>query len=218
MTAQIDSDPLDTLHDSCSGVFGLLPTQPRSVPRIQEGGPFHSSALKRHDDPPIHQCPYRYLRDHSPDMPATLDIFAAQEWNDTGIWLEADAQYGFNSSGEWMDASIKCTPGGAEEGKLQPGEIAYLVGDALGKAEEWFKRVTQNNEADFRFTRRHEDMPWFCLVGAIANGGGVDAKDHLQPHEAFAIDTGCTYVPLKSGYFYAYANDAWNAYRNNRGG
>ena len=74
-----------------------------------------------------------------------------------------------------------------EEGKLQPGEIAYLVGDVLGKAEEWFKRATDNNEAAFRFTRRHEDRPWFCVLGAIANGGGLDAKSHLQPHETFAI-------------------------------
>lgn len=152
-----------------------------------------------------------------PSMPARLDIYAAQKWNDTGTWLDARTPYTFEATGEWMDTSIKCTPDVAEEGKLQLGEIAYLVGDALGKTEEWFKRVTQNKEADFKFTRRHEDMAWFCLVGAIANGGGVNAKGHLQSHESFAIGRGCTYSPRKSGYFYADANDAWNAYGNNRG-
>jgi hypothetical protein len=60
-------------------------------------------------------------------------------------------------------------------------------------------------------------VPWFSLVGAIANGTGVDAKGHLQPHESFLIGRGCRYTPRRSGYLYAYPNDAWNCYGNNRG-
>jgi hypothetical protein len=37
-------------------------------------------------------------------------------------------------------------------------------------------------------------------------------------HETFRIGSARTYKPIQSGYFYAYANDAWNFYENNRGG
>jgi hypothetical protein len=217
LVAQIRPNVQDTLHNSCKGVFRLLPTQPRSIPRMAEGSDIHASALQRHASPPIDQCPYRQVRDLAPATPARLEIFAAQPWNETGIWLEAGVAYRFAATGEWMDRSIKCTPEGEADGKFQAAEIAYLVGDVLGKAEDWFRKLTGNKEADFRFTRRQEDMPWFCLVGAIANGGGVDEKGRLELPETFAIGVGCTYVPQKSGYLFAYANDAWNAYGNNRG-
>jgi hypothetical protein len=32
-----------------------------------------------------------------------------------------------------------------------------------------------------------------------------------------SIGTGCEYKPKRSGYLYAYANDAWSFYSNNRG-
>jgi hypothetical protein len=151
-------------------------------------------------------------------LPAAIDVFARQPWNATGIWLEAGREYLFDARGEWMDASIPCGPGGTNDGKFHPGEILQGVFSAYGKAEEIFKKISRNRAADFRFTKRHEDMPWFCLVGAIANGGGVDPQTQkLEPHESFRIGDGCTYTPRKSGYFYAYANDAWNFYGNNRG-
>ena len=39
----------------------------------------------------------------------------------------------------------------------------------------------------------------------------------LLPEHTFKIGDLCKYIPKKSGYFYAYANDAWNFYENNRG-
>ncbi|HJV25205.1 MAG TPA: DUF2235 domain-containing protein [Aromatoleum sp.] len=217
MIDQIKSDYLGPLHDSCCGVFSLLPSQPRGVPMLQAAENMHPSAVNRAKNPPIHQCPYRQARTFTLGTPLTIDIFAAQPWNDTGLWLEAGITYTFFASGEWMDSSIKCGPDGADDGKFQPAELAQIAGSALGWVESVYKKLARNSEADFRFTKRHEDMPWFCLVGAIANGGGVDAKGHTVPHEAFAIGDGVTYTPKKSGYFYAYANDAWNCYGNNRG-
>lgn len=35
--------------------------------------------------------------------------------------------------------------------------------------------------------------------------------------ETFKIGKACSYVPKRSGYLYAYANDAWNCYGNNHG-
>lgn len=217
MIGQVRPDPLDVLHDSCEGAFALLPTQPRNAPIMRDSPVIHASATARQKNPPIHQCPYRSLRPFVPGTPLTLDVFAAQPWNETGVWLDAGVSYAFAAAGEWMDGSIKCGPEGTSDGNFQPAELAHVAASALGQVEEWFKAITGNKAADFRFTKRHERMPWFCLVGAIANGGGVDAKGYLEPHESFVIGSGCTYTPMKSGYFYAYANDAWNCYGNNRG-
>jgi hypothetical protein len=216
MLEQIKPDHLDVLHDSCSGAFSLLATQPRSAPR-HDSPDIHPSAVQRAQNPPIHQCPYRSVRLLERPTPLRLQIFALQRWNATGVWLEAGKEYEFIASGEWMDSSIKCGPAGTSDGHFQFAELAQAAGSLLGQAEEWFKKLAGNKTADFRFTKRHEDMPWFSLVGAIANGGGVDENGHLEPHESFLIGNRCTHTPRKSGYLYAYANDAWNAYGNNRG-
>lgn len=210
--AQIRPDYQGMLHDSYKGVFALFPTQPRSAPPIL-GDSTHASVNDRFKKPPIRQSPYREIN----ELPATLDIFSIQPWNATGVWLQAGTTYTFTASGEWMDSSIKCGPSGTNDGNFQLGEIAHIAGSILGKIEEGFKKLTSNHAADFRFTRRQENMPWFSLVGAIANGGGANAKGHIEPHETFLIGDGCQYTPQKSGYLYAFANDAWNCYENNRG-
>ena len=98
---------------------------------------------------------------------------------------------------------------------LLPAE--KIAGVALGKLETWYGKLFNNSNANFYFTRRHENHPWFSLIGAIANSDGVDAKGILLKPETFLIGHGCTYTPKRSGYFYAYANDAWNCYENNKG-
>jgi uncharacterized protein (DUF2235 family) len=214
---QIVASPQGVLHDSYTGAFALLAAQPRAIPSIDAGAPLHASTLQRQANPPISQSPYRQVRTLNANGGIELDIFARKTWNETGIWLDKGSRYTFSAKGEWIDSTIKCGPAGCHDGHFQLGEVAQLAGTVLGEAEQLFKVFSGNRSADFRFTRRHEDLPWFSLVGAIANGDGVDAKGHLQPHETFAIGNGCTYVPQRSGYFYAYANDAWNCYGNNRG-
>ena len=211
---QIKPNPQDVLHNSCDGVFTMLPTQPRRIPMLNGSNVFHPSVLSRQSNPPISQGRYRPQRTVPTDL---LDVYSAQPWNDTGIWLTAGTQYTFEARGEWLDAHISCGPGGTDDGKFQIGELAQLAGSALGKLENLFKSLTGNGNADFRFTRRHEDAPWFCLMGAIATGGEPDAKGRPTTHETFKIGDGCTYTPLQSGYFHAYANDAWGLYGNNRG-
>ncbi len=79
-----------------------------------------------------------------------------------------------------------------------------------------FKRITGSKAADFWLTKRHEEFPWFSLVGVIGNGKPDGSKP--AAHDTFLIGKG---VPKhrveRSGYLYAYANDAWNFYENNRG-
>ena len=217
MVRQVQPDIHDIMHDSHTGVFSMLPTQPRSAPQLIGGDAIHPSALERQGNPPIHQCPYREIKDCPTKAPLSIDIFAQQKWNATGVWLEKGKTYTFSAEGEWLDASIKCGPDGTSDGHFSAGELAHVAGTALGEVEKLFTKLTGNQSADFRFTRRHEDMPWFCLVGSIANGGGADAKGYVRPHESFKIGTGLRYSPRESGYLYAYANDAWNCYGNNRG-
>ncbi|QFG31793.1 DUF2235 domain-containing protein [Pseudomonas umsongensis] len=218
IVVQIKPDLYDTMHDSCDGVFNVLATQPRSVADMTtQPALFHSSALDRQKTPPITQSPYRKARLLAPPTPLVVDISARMPWNEIGLWLNAGTAYTFSASGEWLDASIVCDPAGPVSNNFQPSELAYLAGTALGKLETWYGKLFNNNNANFYFTRRHENYPWFSLVGAIANSDGVDAKGILVKPETFHIGHGCTYTPKRSGYLYAYANDAWNCYGNNKG-
>jgi len=215
---QIKPNYHDMMHDSCEGIFGLLPTQPRNVPYLRdEQQSFHTSALRRYDDPPISQHPYRQSRMIAPPSPLVLDISARIAWNETGVWLHAGITYKFQASGQWLDGSVSCGPGGTADGHFQTAEIAHLLGSAFGKLEILYGKLFKNPEVQFRLTKRHESYHWFSLVGAIANGDGVDCKGHLIKPEVFPIGDGCNYTPKRSGYFYAYTNDAWNCYSNNQG-
>jgi hypothetical protein len=215
LVEQIKPDSKGVLHDSFRGAYALLPSRPRAAPQLVQGSPIHRSVLDRQAVPPLNQSPYRQSRSLNPGDSVELDIFARKPWNATGIWVERGRPYHFTAVGQWLDSSIQCGPNGCHG--FQLGEIAQMAGTVLGEAEILFKKITGNESADFRFTRRHENFPWFALVGAVANGGGVDAKGYLAPYESFLIGQNCQYTPTCSGYLYAYANDAWNCYGNNRG-
>ena len=224
MVAQVKPNPLGVLHESWVDVFKLLPNRPRGVPRLDDPkSPVHDSVRERRKCPPISDAPYR------PAAPTLggggsqeFSVYAMNPWNPTGLWLEAGTSYAFEASGEWLDRDIASGPDGASEGHFKPQEALRLIGSVLGEAEGLFKKLTGKTQADFLMTKRHERIggqrvPWFCLVGAVASGSGADEDGKLVPHEAFVIGNGCTYTPETSGYLYAYANDAWNFYSNNRG-
>lgn len=219
VSAQIRPDALDVLHDSLTGPFKKLRTQPRRTPRIDKGNELrlHDSVLQRQATPPITQP--AYWKTASPDsgVPCSVDIYARQHWNYTGIWIEPGVEYAFETCGQWKDASITCGPAGAEDGSFQLGKIAYVVGDTLGMMENLFHKCSNNQTADFVATRREEELPWFSLVGVIANGGDPKPDGTPEPHEVFLIGSGQTKSFTKGGYLYCYANDAWQFYDNNRG-
>lgn len=217
MTDQVVASEKDVLHNSCTGIFELLSTTPRSIPNIADQARFHISAIKRYEVPPITQCPYRATRSFEPDKPTVVDVFANQPWNETGIWLEAGKTYEFAANGEWLDDKIKSGPGGTNDGDFHPSELFHMASSLVGKLEQQVNKFMKRPEIDLRFTKRHEDWPWFALVGAIASGAGVDDKLRANPHETFLIGTGKRITPAASGYFYAYSNDAYNCYENNRG-
>lgn len=214
---QIKSDCRDLLHDSLSDIFKLLPSKPRAIPPldIADEAVLHRSVTDRCKLPPVTQMPYRTTKRLGAGQSITLPVYAMMPWNPTGLFLERGT-YKFEASGEWLDSDIPCPPSGAEDGKFHVGEIGHLVGSLIGSAETLFKRATGSKEADFWFTRRHENMPWFALVGVVANGK-LDAKGAVT-HDPFLIGDGLPKQAIdEPGYFYAYANDAWNFYGNNRG-
>jgi Uncharacterized alpha/beta hydrolase domain (DUF2235) len=216
MTKQIAPDFRARLHDSLDGVFKFLPSVPRSAPPLHDAeGRLHASLVERRQSPPIAQAPYGESRGLKAGEKAAFTIFAVNPWNRTGLYLEAGAAYKFEAEGQWLDRTIASGPAGTKDGNFQPSEIAHVLVNIAGEAETLFKRISGNTGTDFFATKRHEELNWFSLVGAIANGASEDAE--MGPDEVIAIGAGCEHKPKRSGYLYAYANDAWHFYDNNRG-
>jgi hypothetical protein len=211
---QLRPDPLGVLHDSRQGLFKLGRTQPRQAICVAEAsvkaGLLHPSAQERQANPPIAQGAYWPTRLLARGTAVTKDIYAAQHWNATGLYLEAGKRYRFSASGEWLDAGTKFSPAGGEVGAPHVSDLARLAATAVGSMEHAFNTIT-HGEGDFWFTRRLETAPWLALVGFVANGQGDEGG------ETFVIGEGCTFSPAASGYLYAYANDAWQTYANNHG-
>jgi uncharacterized protein (DUF2235 family) len=216
MTKQIAPDFRAQLHNSLDGVFKFLPSVPRSAPPLHAAGTrLHSSLVERRQSPPIGQSPYGESRGLKAGESASVSIFAVNPWNRTGLYLEAGAAYKFKAEGQWIDRTTKSGPAGTKDGNFQPGEVVQVAGLITGEAELVFRRLSGNEATDFVGTKRHEELNWFSLVGTIANGAGED--EEMGPDEVIAIGDGCDYKPKRSGYLYAYANDAWNFYGNNGG-
>ncbi len=213
--AQIKPDYQDVLHDSYKGAFKYFGSQPRSIPPINHED-IHQSAKDRQTSPPITEHTYRPTSFLSQNQPTSLKIFAAEEWNQTGIYMQAGEVYEFAASGEWLDSNIKSGPDGSTE-SFHFGKLVHDGIDVLGKLEGLWQKATKNENANIVFTKREEEYEWFALIGVIANGGNPTVGGAPEKHEAFLIGHGCTYTVKKSGYFMAFANDAWNYYDNNRG-
>jgi len=223
MVAQVKPDHLDVLHNSWSGAFALLPSQPRGIPfldRDAENPPagLHSSALERFRAPPITQAPYRKSRCLVPGEEVSVTIHACDPWNETGIYLVAGATYEFTATGQWKDGdTIVCGPEGTKDGKFQLGEAIHAVMSRVGQLEKVWGVLSGNELANFAGTRRHEDFPWFALIGGIAHDLNPKKDGTPTPMKAFKIGRKSTRSASYAGYLYCYANDAWNFYGNNAG-
>ena len=223
LTSQLSPDFRGPIHNSLKGPFKALKTRPRAIPSFTNAVGFHDSSLQRHKAPPITDAPYhRTVNLPNVGDTTTIPIYSRALWNSTGIWLEPGAAYKFTAKGEWKDSSIVCGPAGTADGKFQLGETAHLIGSFIGKLEGGFSWISGNKDADFWMTRRREDMPWFSLVGVIANDGDHGAKPAADgtpdQHEYFLIGKGPVKRKIDSpGYLHAFANDAWSFYQNNNG-
>ena len=79
------------------------------------------------------------------------------------------------------------------------------------------KRGDKNQDVGFWLSRRVDAAPWFALIGVVANGIAPEVGMPGHQHQFFVIGRGCQFTLQKSGYSYAYANDARHMYDNNHG-
>lgn len=218
ISKQLNADAWGVAHDSLTGVFKALKTRPRNVSTLAgSANVFHQSAIDRFKTPPIAQGEYWPTKALAVDEQVTIDVFARQHWNATGLYLEEGASYAFTASGQWVDGKIKSAPDGQPDDAYF-GEIVRMASSGLGYIESLYQSVTGNKQADFWWTKRIERFPWFSLVGVIANG--VETKEKSPDDKStFLIANGCarTIGPGEAGYLYCFANDAWHAYSNNKG-
>ena len=216
--AQIQPDTWGIIHNSCQGLFGLLPSTPRNIPKlIKSNSSVHASVSERKSMPSIRQGPYRQHVSLRKNESRTLSIYADQPWNTTNLYLEQGETYLFEASGEWLDASISCGPGGTNDGQFKVGELVHIAGTVLGKFEKLLKKLGNNADANVNGTRRYEDFPWFSLLGTISDGGSVTKDKTFTAHTTYLIGEQATLKVKRAGYLYCFANDAWNFYGNNKG-
>lgn len=219
---QLAPDPLGQLHDSVTGIFKTLKTRPREVPLFSEGNALlHKSGQDRHKNPPLAQGDYWKTRYLDIGQSAACDVFARDRWNFSGLYLEGGVQYKLSAVGEWMDSDISCGPKGTRDGKFHLAEVVQMASSIWGEGEALYTKITGNPQIDFWYTRREEDAEWFALIGVVANGvvPMVDGKErsNYPPHEVFLIGDKMNFTPSRGGYLFAFANDAWQTYDNNRG-
>ncbi len=217
MLDQIEPNSKGLEHDSYTGLMKALVSAPRSIPNLDEPlAPLHQSVLDRRRNPPLNQGNYLLKRSFV-NGETCLDIYAKHPWYWTGIYLEKGKKYSFSATGEWMDASITSSPQGMDDGKFHKGEIVQLAGTVIGWFEKGWKKLFKNEQADFFGTKRVEHADWFCLMGAIANGGNPSRDGTHETLEQFEIGSQTVIEVKQPGYLYCFANDAWGFYHNNRG-
>ena len=218
MLDQIRPDAWGIIHNSYRGLFGLLPSRPRNIPKlIKSNTCLHPAVNERRHLPSMRQGVYREHISLRKNESRTLTIYADKPWNITNLYLEAGESYRFEASGEWLDASVSCGPDGTRDGRFNVGKLVHLAGTVLGKFEKLLKKLGKNPNANVNGTRREEDFSWFSLLGTVTDGGVLTRDNTFSPHNTFLIGSALTRRFTKPGYLHCYANDAWHFYGNNQG-
>lgn len=213
----ITPDPFGELHDSYVGLMKFLVMAPRNLPCFNSHqDAYHPSAINRHRSPSRKQGIYRKTRIFR-NNPISVDIYSKEPWHWTGVYLEAGKNYRFKARGQWIDGNIPAGPGGTNDGRFYPGELLHLGSEALGVIENAYKCLFDKPRADFVATKRVESSPYFCLMGAVANGVNPGTDGTYCPLRIFEIGEEATISVKQSGYLYCFANDAWGMYDNNHG-
>lgn len=242
--SQITPDPADVQHDDNRGVFGVVPLlteplldtllqilwqpRPRAVPPVlpaDSAGPamtapqtLDPSARKRQEQQPISSGPYRPSRVLQPGETAGVEIFARELWNDTGLYLEPGS-YTFRAMGQWLDGWIWSGPDGTTGwDRFRPTSLLRHVGTLIGQGVRLYRSVARQQEATALGGPREVDLPWMYLVGYVANEAEfTPGAPGNRGHERIPLGGNATHYVKQPGYFYAYGNDAWGFYGNNRG-
>ena len=218
--SHIHPDPAGVLHDSIDGLFKLMTSTPRNIPAVTEDNKeIHPSVIARQKNPPLYEDNYKETiilkKKNETSLPRY--IFAYNPWNYTGVYLQEGVEYLFEASGKWLNGDDIFTPDGKSENIKLLSKAKYAFGSLSGAIEGLYKHITKNKHGDFNFSKRYEEYPWFSLVGVVADGGNPMPDGTPPKHTSFLIGTKRVFKPKKSGYLYAFANDAWGFYNNNHG-
>lgn len=222
---QLDPTPTGLLHDSYAGFFKVLRSRPRGVPLINAAN-VHTSAVQRHKAPPLVQPLYRPTLHLAKGASAGHTIPARQRWTNTGIYLEGGGTYQISSEGEWIDSTHKSGP----EGMIMSGspkQAAFGFSNFLTRATRVLWAIPKANETKAIYNRRHDTLPWFTLIGVVANNAGEVMEDvpyarnkkaqAPRHHQVFHLGRNARITPKAGGYLYCYPNDIWWLYENNKG-
>ncbi|MBQ4831874.1 DUF2235 domain-containing protein [Pseudoalteromonas sp. MMG010] len=225
--AQLKPDAAGVLHNSYKGIFAKFRSRPRNVECVtpQNSEHFHPSVFERQIISPISHPKYWPTKKLAVGESVSVKVFAKQHWNRTYLFMDKDEKYSFSAQGHWQDGKDTCDWLGSEDGKLTRGDIIRFASSIWGIAERKFRQLSQNRSADFWGTKRIEHMPWFILVGCIANDAeqktAVTNDGSPHPHQYVSLPNyqqGIKSLNVDSaGYFYAFANDVWSLYDNNQG-
>ena len=225
VSGQIHPNPLGVIHNSYKGVFQALRSRPRNVPAIIQGNKeLHDTVLIRQSANLIKYPDYWPTKRLKKNQSVEIDVFASNRWNKTGIYLKAGETYVFESSGEWIDKKDACDWRGTEKDReFTMGDVVRFGGSLWSKFEKLFDKT--NASTDFYGTKRVEEADWFSMIGAIANDKGVadpvNNDGSPTPHEYICLPlygTKASAFRVKTpGYLYAFPNDAWHFYENNKG-
>jgi hypothetical protein len=218
-----------TLHGMERGLWGAVKEaatqpRPRATPLVDEARPLpdriatythQRQNAKRHLPREQQYHPSRTLK---PGETVHVPVEAGKGWNATGLYLEQDT-YRFTAAGEWSTPFGRCGPRGLPRWPV--------VGDAFGQAVDLVERglrdILRNPEAELAGARREANEPLMALIGLIANevtdAEGKIAERDGKPlaDQKLVIGDGLDAAVERPGYLWAYANDAWGAYGNNRG-
>ncbi|WP_216870594.1 DUF2235 domain-containing protein [Modestobacter excelsi] len=222
-------NPSDRIHGDARSVPGpagavadaLFQPRPRAVPLLDPADPtdpsIHESAYRRQRDRQLPGGPYRPTRRLAPGGSGSVDVSAAEPWNATGLYVEAD-RYRFTAEGRWRSGTFQTGPAGATGGQLLHWRaLGQLAGTLVGGAESLYRWLSGNRAADFYGAPRESTRPWMSLVGVVANEVPALPPQQARPHEQLPIGAGVEHEVTRPGYLYAFANDAWGFYGNNSG-
>lgn len=218
---QISPKPLAPVHQTVISYYVWLKTAQRPTPCLGTGAPastydkIHSSIADRLKTPTLTNGPYWPTDVLQPGDSTTVEVNARKPWNYTGIYLLDGGEYRFAATGQWMDKTIVSGP----EGIAKTSPIRQAIreaGGAIMYSLQWLYRLLPwGRDAEFLFTKRVHGAKWFELIGSIANGTPGQQKG--RDDERFAIGKARSHKVQRSGYFYCFANDAWQTYFNNTG-
>jgi hypothetical protein len=219
VVAQLKPNPLGTVHNAVVDIYKYLPTQPRAIPYLNPAMvniEFHPSTITRLGTRAVAQGDYRPSQKlHQAGDHATFRVFAHNEWHYTGLFLEKGVDYEFAAEGEWMDGTVKFGPDG-KANNFGFRLVLHWVVTPIGWCQRLIRKAQHNAQINLPSVRRVADRPWFALIGTIVNGVYGQPKG-FRADEVFMIGNRIRLKPKADGYFYPFANDAWNHYGNNQG-